>query len=83
MSRHGKDYRENILRFESQIAGEACNPAVGVLRSPATCSMEKRAMRRLIMLCLTAMTLAGCAGAYVAGDAGPHHENLTLARAAR
>jgi hypothetical protein len=45
--------------------------------------MEKRAMRRLVMLCLTALTLAGCAGAYVAGDAGPHHENFTLAPAAR
>ncbi|MDQ2861494.1 MAG: lipoprotein [Pseudomonadota bacterium] len=33
-------------------------------------------MRRFVTPILAALALAGCAGAYVAGDAGPHHENL-------
>jgi hypothetical protein len=42
-------------------------------------------MRRLVMLSLAvaaALTLSACAGAYVAGDAGPHHETLNGERAA-
>lgn len=40
-------------------------------------------MRHLAVLFLAAAALAlvACAGAYVAGDAGPHHENLTQAPA--
>ena len=33
-------------------------------------------MGRFVMPILAALTLAGCAGAYVAGDVGPHHDNL-------
>jgi len=33
-------------------------------------------MRRFVIPVLAVLALAGCAGAYVAGDAGPHHENL-------
>lgn len=41
-------------------------------------------MRRLVKLSLavvTVLALAACAGAYVAGDAGPHHDSLTGQRA--
>jgi hypothetical protein len=41
-------------------------------------------MRRIVSLSLAAaaaLALAACAGAYVAGDAGPHHENLSGERA--
>lgn len=33
-------------------------------------------MRRLIVPILAAAALAGCAGAYVAGDVGPGHGDL-------
>jgi len=37
-------------------------------------------MRRLVKLSLAAvaaLALGACAGAYVAGDVGPHHDSLT------
>jgi hypothetical protein len=36
---------------------------------------------RIISLTLAMLTLAGCAGVYVAGDAGAHRDNLSLQRA--
>jgi hypothetical protein len=41
-------------------------------------------MRRFVILSLAAaaaLALGACAGAYVAGDAGPHHDNLSGERA--
>jgi hypothetical protein len=34
-------------------------------------------MRRLVVPILAAIALAGCAGAYVAGDVGPNHGDLS------
>lgn len=39
--------------------------------------MEICAVSRLIVLFLTTLTVAGCAGAYVAGDVGADHGNLS------
>jgi len=34
------------------------------------------------MAVLTLLALSGCAGAYVAGDAGPHHQDNLIGAAA-
>jgi|GEM_PF-6416043 len=39
-------------------------------------------MTRLIVLFLAALSLSGCAGAYVAGDVGAHHDDLDRLNAA-